>query len=63
MHGNCGLGVKDRNSNPEKLSSIPPCAYFLFSSPEISGDYGKLRYLRAQIPGPYKAIVFPYPAG
>jgi hypothetical protein len=30
---------------------------------KISGDYGKLRYLRVQIPGPYKAIVFPYIAG
>ncbi len=30
-------------------------------SPEIFGDYGKLRYLRPQIPGLYRAIIFPSP--
>ncbi len=30
-------------------------------SPEISGDYGKLQNLRKQIPGSYRAIIFPSP--
>jgi hypothetical protein len=31
VHGNRGLGVEDRHSNPEELSLIPPGAFFLFS--------------------------------
>ncbi len=38
--------------------------FFIFcpgKSPEISGDYGKLRYLRPQIPRLYRATIFPSP--
>jgi hypothetical protein len=31
INGNRGLGVEDRDNNPEVLSSIPPCVFFLFS--------------------------------
>jgi hypothetical protein len=62
--GNHGLEVEEKLRNPEDVSSIPPCALFLFSqekSPEISGDYGKLRNLRKQIPRSFRAIIFPSP--
>jgi hypothetical protein len=31
IHGNRGLGVEDRIGKQEVLSSIPPCAFFIFS--------------------------------
>ncbi len=47
-HGSSGVGVEDRISNPEVVSSIPLRAISPFSqekSPEFSGDYGKLRLI------------------
>ncbi len=46
--GNHGLGVEEKLSYPEDVSSIPPYAFFPLSpekSPEISGDYGKFRLI------------------
>jgi hypothetical protein len=47
-YGSSGVGVQDRFSNPEVVSSIPPHAISPFSQekwPEFSGDYGKLRLI------------------
>ena len=70
IHGNRGLGVEDRNSNPEVRSHHASSSFFHSKNrrkfpviTKTSVIYGKLRQLREQIPGLYGAIIFPYIAG
>ncbi len=68
MYGNRGVEVEVRICIPKVMSSIPPCARSWFfsqgKSPESSGirnNAGKFRNLSKEIPGPYWAIIFPFP--